>query len=113
VFKIKHNIKDTTHFDSKTENILIPDSAVGAATGWTVQSSSPNRCKRFFLFSKTIQTSSRAHPASYSTNTRVLYRGKNGRATNSTSLPKVEVKNEWSYTSALHIWDDTLKYTIT
>jgi len=36
--------------------------------------------------------------------TGVIYRGKIGRAMNSTtSLPKVEVKNEWSHTSVLPI----------
>jgi len=89
--------------------ILSPNSLVGIATGWTVQNSSPSRCKRFFFSSpkpSRLVLGPTQPPIQWAPG--FFTGGENGRAMNSTtSLPKVEVTNEWSYTAFMvWPWDD-------
>jgi hypothetical protein len=56
--------------------------------------------KKFFS-SRKVQTGSGAHPASYSMDTGILFRGiqRPGREADHSPPSSAEVRNEWSYTS--------------
>lgn len=67
------------------------------ATGWTVR----DACTGDSVFTKTVHTTSGAHPASYSVCIGVLLRGYAAGARSSPSpLSSTGIRNEWSYTSA-------------